>query len=256
MYERETVGPCIPSPDQQFGLALNNTDQPMIPVASNYVFGLNLGDAPEIEEEHFVGRANELENMKDYLLPDDATSRRKILILYGPGGIGKSQLAIKFAKRHQEAYSAIFWLNAKNEETLKRSLASMAPRVLEAGLLHEITDVDEEIQLVNQVRQWLSATKNTHWLLILDNHDDPQIPGQQSSNTYDIRQYLPYAAQGSIIITTRSPRLTFGRALHLQKLDVRKRDGLQQCLKILADRSGRADVARGKTLIHFREAVG
>lgn len=224
----------------------------MIPVASKYVFGLNLGDAPEIEEGHFVGRENELDKMKEHLLPDDGHSQQKIFILHGPGGMGKSQLAIKFAKRHQKAYSAIFWLNAKSEETLKRSLACMASRVLKPSLLRESRDEAEEKKLVDQVREWLSTTENTHWLLILDNHDDPKIPGQQSANTYDIRKHFPYAAQGSIIITTRSPRLTFGENLQLQKFDVQDRDGLQQSLKMLAHRSGQSIVTHGEPLVQCR----
>lgn len=106
-----------------------------------FKIGLHLEDAPEIEEEHFVGRVNELGILKDYLLSDDARSRRKIFILFGPGGMGKTQLAIKFAKRHQKAYLTIFWLNTKNEEILKRSLASMASRVLKSESLPQISGV-------------------------------------------------------------------------------------------------------------------
>ncbi|KAF7513170.1 hypothetical protein GJ744_010566 [Endocarpon pusillum] len=61
-----------------------------IRATSNHVFGLHLGDAPEIEEEHFFGRAKELGIMKDYLLSDHARSRQKIFILFGPGGMGKT----------------------------------------------------------------------------------------------------------------------------------------------------------------------
>lgn len=189
--------------------------------------------------------------MKDYLLSDDLRSRRKILILSGLGGMGKTQLAIMFAKLHQEAYSATFWLNATNEETLKRSLASMAARVLESDMQREMSGVQEVGQLIDHVRQWLSRPGNNRWLLIFDNHDDPQMPGEEKPHTYEIRRYFPHVAHGSIIITTRSSRLIFGKTLQLQKLV-----DLRQSLAILAQRSRRSDVEHGETPRPAWETVG
>jgi hypothetical protein len=41
------------------------------------------------------------------------------------GGIGKTQLTVAYAKRHKDNYSAIFWLNIKDEEdSLKQSFAN------------------------------------------------------------------------------------------------------------------------------------
>ncbi|KAF7513171.1 hypothetical protein GJ744_010567 [Endocarpon pusillum] len=119
----------------------------------------------------------------------------------------------------------------------------MASRILKPDLLPQMSGVQEEGQLVNQLLQWMSRPANIRWLLIFDNYDNPQMPGQENSNTYDIRQYFPHAAQGSIIISTRSPRLTFGKTHRLEKLDVQQLDGLQQSLSILAHRSGWSDVA-------------
>jgi hypothetical protein len=55
-----------------------------------------------------------------------------------------------------------------------------------------------------------------------------------SSTGYDISAYFPYRAQGSILITTRSPRLPFANQFPLQKM----RD-IEQSFAILAARSGR-----------------
>lgn len=56
----------------------------------------------------------------------------------------------------------------------------------------------------------------------------------ESSAGYDIRPYFPLRAQGSILITTRLPRLPFGKQIQLKKLEKTK-----QSLAILAARSGR-----------------
>ena len=97
-----------------------------------------------------------------------------------------------------------------------------------------MTDVQEEERMVRRAREWLSQRDNGGWLLVYDNYDDPRLPGIQSSTGYDIRDFFPHRAQGSILITTRSPRITFAKQLRLQKLD-----NVDQSLAILATRSGR-----------------
>jgi hypothetical protein len=53
----------------------------------------------------------------------------EVVVLHGLGGIGKTQLVIRFARTHKDDFTAIFWLNGKNEQLLTRSLASIAARL-------------------------------------------------------------------------------------------------------------------------------
>ena len=76
--------------------------------------------------EHFVARETELEEIYAKLSSD---SSRRTVVLYGFGGIGKTQLSVTYAKRHKESYSAIFWLNIKDENTLKQSFARIARQI-------------------------------------------------------------------------------------------------------------------------------
>jgi hypothetical protein len=46
---------------------------------------------------------------------------RKVVILHGMGGIGKTQIALEYAHLHQKHYTSIFWADAKNQETLHHS---------------------------------------------------------------------------------------------------------------------------------------
>ena len=90
----------------------------------NFSIPFSLSGVPEIEQ--FVGRKEELIKMKEAF--QDHGSQQKVVLL-GLGGTGKTQLAITFLKKHRDIYPAIFWLNGKNEDTLKRSFADMAKRL-------------------------------------------------------------------------------------------------------------------------------
>jgi ATP/maltotriose-dependent transcriptional regulator MalT len=78
-----------------------------------FAVGLNLTSFPKATK--FVSREKELSKMHE-LLQDH--SSRSCVVLHGLGGIGKTQLAITYARRHKEKYTAIFWLNANDEDSL------------------------------------------------------------------------------------------------------------------------------------------
>ena len=193
-----------------------------------YDRGLNLLDAPDMGDHLFIGRDNELEQMKTFLLSDPHFSDRKVLVLGGMGGIGKTQMAIRYAKRHHTSYSSVFWVNATSESALRTSLRRLAPQILPGETVNQLDDN----QLRAQISLWLSKLENSHWLLIFDNYDDP--------NQYQIDQYYPFVAHGSIIITTRQPDRVNGYQIKVQSMT-----NDEDSLNILATRSGRPDVSSG-----------
>ena len=85
----------------------------------------SLSGVPEIDQ--FVGRTEELFEINEVFQGDG--SQRKVVILHGLGGIGKTQLAVAYMKEQRDTSTAIFWLNGKNEDTLKQSFAGMAERL-------------------------------------------------------------------------------------------------------------------------------
>jgi hypothetical protein len=194
--------------------------------------GIRLGHAPQIDEDNFIGRESELEQLQSWLAPQ--TGRQNVVALSGLGGMGKTQLSIHIIRRSGSRYSSVFWLNAKEENILKAGLAALAAEVMETPASSTVADVHEEERLVQQARQWLSQRGNDTWLVVYDNYDDPCLPGMDSLTGYDIRRYFPPRAQGSILITTRSSQLPFGKHLRLKKLEK-----IEQSLAILATRSGR-----------------
>jgi NB-ARC domain len=193
---------------------------------------LRLSDAPQIDEDDFIGRDSELEQLRTWLTP--RPKRQNVVALCGLGGMGKTQLSIQFARKFVNTYSSIFWLNAKDENTLKASLAALAAQVVENYISLSVNGAQEQERMAQQAQQWLSRPNNDRWLLVYDNYDDPRLPGMDSSTGYDIRHHFPHRAHGSILITTRSPRLTYAKRLRLSKID-----NIDQSLRILISRSGR-----------------
>jgi hypothetical protein len=78
---------------------------------------------------NFVDRPSEMAELSRVLLLQNPTDRRKLLFLHGLGGIGKTQLAIEFARRHAAGFSSVFWLDGRTEDTLKQSIATAATRI-------------------------------------------------------------------------------------------------------------------------------
>ena len=201
----------------------------------------SLAAAPEID--YFVGRASNLASIESVLLPF-TTVERKVVVLHGLGGIGKSQLAIEYAKKHRDDYTAVLWLNAKTEDTLKQSFAANARRLpkdcFSEGLLDGPQNEEALSIILREMKTWLSLLGNDRWLLIFDNVDNPKIPDNKSDHAYDIRSYFPEAHQGSILLTTRWRTLRIG-----QPLEVAKLSKVEDSLSLLEQTSKR-DIGQGR----------
>ncbi|KAK3617870.1 hypothetical protein LTR22_026575 [Elasticomyces elasticus] len=186
--------------------------------------------------ERFVGRKDELNNIHAALVGDGS---RHTVILNGLGGIGKTQLAVAYAKRYKDTYSAVFWLNVRDEASVKQSFAIVAKRILRYHpSASHVSNVDLGANLddiVNAVLAWLGESDNTRWLAIFDNYDNPKVRSNDLPDAVDIRRFLPDAYQGSVIITTRSSEVRFG-----QKVLVQKMKRTQESVDILSNTSRRA----------------
>ena len=159
--------------------------------------------------DKFVGRNTELTTLAQLMISSSTNNmQRKICLLHGIGGVGKSQLAAEFARKHQENFSAIFWIASSTKEKLKRSIAALAlklpqhqiPERARSVLKNAGKDLDA---IIDDVLKWFSQPFNNKWLLIFDNVDREYSAQSEDPEAFDIREYLPEADQGSILITTR-----------------------------------------------------
>ncbi len=194
----------------------------------------SLFGAPEIEK--FVGRKKKLAAIKEAFQVDG--SQRKVVILHGLGGMGKTQLAVEFVKNYRDDYSATFWFNGRDETTLKKSFAGMAKRLSNeypsSGSLAAAAKEKNVDRVVEIMKQWLSTRRNTRWIMVFDNVDNPKLPETQDPKAYDIKSYFPEAHQGFILITTRSSRLRIGKVIPIKKIL-----NIRESIEILSSTSGR-----------------
>ncbi|MEA5465687.1 NB-ARC domain-containing protein [Leptothoe sp. PORK10 BA2] len=151
------------------------------------------GEAPDIEQ--FYGREPELEQLQTWIVTETA----KLINISGPGGHGKTALALALAEQLQTEFESIIW----------RSM----DRPLEA-LLTDLLD-GRPIETVDQgVRQLLQTMQNRR-LIILDDLDETQI------QTYlDPLYRISRSRHGScLLVISRQPLPpqfhTLNRAYHL-----------------------------------------
>ncbi|KFA80603.1 hypothetical protein S40288_10274, partial [Stachybotrys chartarum IBT 40288] len=178
----------------------------------------------------------------------EKTDGRRVVVLHGLGGIGKTQLVAAYLKTYHTHYSAVIWLNAKDKTSLQQSFARAATRILRKypALMYikaaiESRDLPTSVQAIHQ---WLNESNNDQWLLVFDNYDNPkfemndkdtevmasgldQETGSQETTMislpFDIRPFFPDAYQGAIIVTTRASTVKIGKMISLKKLtDVRE----------------------------------
>ncbi|KAI1745266.1 hypothetical protein F4680DRAFT_401598 [Xylaria scruposa] len=207
---------------QQFklcALKMSNKDRDT-KLFSGYRASFSLQGVPVTQ--NYVTRPTDIINIEHVLLSDRRFDEQMILVLHGLGGMGKTQLAIDFARRHHTKFSAVFWLDERSEQSLKRSIVTCATRIIDDSiseqsrnyLLHGEGSPDS---IVMGVMSWLSQPENSSWLLIFDNVDrDHQ---SRDPDAYDVRGYFPNS-HGSVLITTRLSRLAqLGFSKRLNKVD-------------------------------------
>lgn len=145
----------------------------------------------------FTGREDILTLLHQHLSHPQASCA-----LHGLGGMGKSQIAVEYAYRHAQEYTALFWIGAETPESIASSFVSIATVL---GLPER--QAADHRHLTSAVHRWLSMHRQ--WLLIWDNVEDLDL----------LSAALPSTRQGAMLFTTRRQTLgTLARGIELQPM--------------------------------------
>lgn len=148
----------------------------------------------------FIGRDKELQEMNRLLFDEHGCSK---LAIVGLGGVGKTQLALKFAHGVSKArpeYS-IFWAPAFSLQSYEKTCSDL---VDELSIADTQREKGEEKDAKMLFKRHLESDKVGKWALILDNADDEEVLfGPKGDTAKGISLYLPDSEDGVVIFTTR-----------------------------------------------------
>ncbi|KAG9107965.1 hypothetical protein FRC07_008549 [Ceratobasidium sp. 392] len=117
------------------------------------------------------------------------TNERRVCVVHGLGGSGKTQIALKAVERTLDNWADIVYVDATTRETTLSTLQGFA-KARKIGETHE------------DALRWLELSSKS-WLLAFDNADDPDL---------ELSRFIPGGSHGSVLITTRLRALaTLGR---------------------------------------------
>ncbi|KAI0441439.1 tetratricopeptide repeat domain-containing protein [Xylaria telfairii] len=165
-----------------------------------------------VANNDFCGREDILKHIAAELLPSKnavtaSGGAVRQFALCGFGGIGKTEIAREFARRHRDSFDAVFWVLADEVAKLDHHYQQIS---LALGL-EDSSECKSQVVSREIVKGWLSNPRKhlsasedlnqpsqssieATWLLIFDNADDPMI----------LADYWPQGS-GSILITSRDP---------------------------------------------------
>ncbi|KAH6975584.1 P-loop containing nucleoside triphosphate hydrolase protein [Ilyonectria destructans] len=138
----------------------------------------------------FKGQEDILKALHDSLERKEHVPKVRTCVLWGFGGVGKSEIVREYAYRQREqcSYDVVWWVRAESRTSIAISYSSFSETL---GLTTSTNPSDQ----VRLVKKWLASTESS-WLLVFDDFDD---------EITQLESLLPGATEGygSVILTTR-----------------------------------------------------
>ena len=137
----------------------------------------------------FVGQKDVLNKLREVFIPcaDSKLIPRCSCLLWGTGGIGKTQICLKFIEELSDRLSHVFWVDASSEGNIIMSL-----RGISSISAAQAACLDDSVE---SVLQWISGIQE-EWLIVFDNADAPPV--------YVVERFIPSGNRGNILITSRN----------------------------------------------------
>ena len=194
----------------------------------------------------------------DHIRGDDFSDRRLLLnelaallgdsqhgpvVLAGPGGTGKTTVAMSLAEHAQALGRDVWWVSASDPVTLLRGLTAVARHLGEAGDVNAIAR--DEADAAD--RFWrLLENASSEWLLIFDEADDPAVlaAGGSPAGVQDLTGWVRSSARGLALVTSREADPRMWEAARLLRVGELPEADAVQMLLALAPAAGEESEAR------------
>lgn len=141
---------------------------------------------PQPLSPHFTGREETLALLRRRL------QEKRIVALWGLGGLGKTQTAVSYAHRHRADYSVVLWIGSDTTTTFEQGVFELGQPLVQSGHLRATFDERDPGAVRKAVLEYLRQA--TDYLLICDNVDTPQ----------NLKAIWPRIFGGQVLLTSRS----------------------------------------------------
>jgi hypothetical protein len=164
-------------------------------------------------DKHFYGRDYALNAMQKAIcsvVDDDSADNKPVswprcYAVYGPGGMGKTQIAAEFVAKHRTEFDAVLWVHAEDSGKIAQDYKDLA---IGLGLVSAESRDAMDLNFTRDVlKRWLvnpqkdrsresvKTQGKASWLLVFDGVEDGEV----------LNGFWPYNGPGSVLITSRNP---------------------------------------------------
>jgi hypothetical protein len=191
--EKEIEWPEIPKKSSLFSsfrkpAFLNRTMSPSLSEGTSNRPAKRYHQLPfELLSENFTAREYELEYL-DVRLTSRADMPPTSVAVLGLPGVGKSQVALKYAHLHRDIFDVIIWINASSETKYEQSFKRAAM------CLDLATGYEADKKCPVKVIKWLKSA-TSKWLVIYDDVGMINVP---------LDPWMRKRDRGSILFTSRN----------------------------------------------------
>jgi TIR domain/NB-ARC domain len=162
------------------GNEADSTNAPVLPA-----WGAAIWNVPAVQGR-WIGREALLDHLAQRLSATAVPALTRVQVLHGLGGVGKTRVAVEFARRHRDDYDVVWWVRSEDPVTILSDYAALA----DALALPEHGEREQEAR-VAAVRMWLETHRR--WLLVFDNAPGPAA----------LANLVPDHGSGQVLITSR-----------------------------------------------------
>ncbi|CUA68424.1 Nephrocystin-3 [Mus musculus] [Rhizoctonia solani] len=130
----------------------------------------------------FTGHTDEINQILKCLVTE--RPQRRVCVVHGLGGSGKTQLVLKAIEQSEDRWTKIIYVDSSSTSSIEGSLQKFAPA--------------KNSRDTYEAALSLLGSRREQWLIVFDNADEPGL---------GLQKYFPNGNHGSIVITTRQPGL-------------------------------------------------